>query len=83
MGGGGGEFSSRRNFFSFSNSFLAYSMNIFLGLIGVHEFFFSCNFPLREYFFCTSPAPASPPISFVMAHPLKSVILRQVLAKVS
>ena len=29
-------------------------MNIFLGLIGVHEFF-SFNFPLREYFFCTSP----------------------------
>ena len=29
-------------------------MNIFLGLIGVHEFF-SFNFPLREYFLCTSP----------------------------
>ena len=28
----------------------------FLGLIGVHEFF-SFNFPLREYFFCTSPEP--------------------------
>ena len=28
-------------------------MNIFSGLIGVHEFF-SFNFPLREYFFCTS-----------------------------
>ena len=27
-------------------------MNIFLGLIGVQEFF-SFNFPLREYFFCT------------------------------
>ena len=46
MGGGGGEgeFSSRRNFFSLSNSlydfFLGHSMNIFLGLIGVHEFFF-------------------------------------------
>ena len=47
MGGGeeeGGEFSSRRNFFSLSNSlyefFLGHSMNIFLALIGVHEFFF-------------------------------------------
>ena len=43
-GGGGGEFSSRRNFFLLSNSlyefFLGHSMNIFLGLIGVHEFFF-------------------------------------------
>ena len=42
--GGGGEFSSRRNFFSSSNSlyefFLGYSVNIFLGLIGVQEFFF-------------------------------------------
>ena len=61
MGGGGGEeFSSRRDFFFLlSNSlyefFLGHSMNIFLGLIGVHEFFFSFNFPLREYFFCTSP----------------------------
>ena len=45
MGGGGGaEFSSRRNFFLLSNClyefFLGHSMNIFLGLIGVHEFFF-------------------------------------------
>ena len=39
----------------------------FLGLIDVHEFF-SFNFPLREYFTCTSPAPA--PISFLMVRPL-------------
>ena len=69
--GGGGEFSSRRNFFSSSNSlyefFLSYSMNIFLGLIGVQEFF-PFNFPLREFFFfLTSPAP---PISFLMVRPL-------------
>ena len=42
--GGGGEFSSRRNFFSLSNSlyefFLGHSKNIFLGLIGEQEFFF-------------------------------------------
>ena len=31
--------------------------------------FFSFNFPLREYFFCTSPA-LPPPISFLMARPL-------------
>ena len=40
MGGGRGEFSSRRKFFSLSNSLHEY----FLGLIGVHEFF-SFNFP--------------------------------------
>ena len=45
-GKGGGEFSSRRNFFPLSNSlyeffFLGHSMNICLGLIGVQEFFFS------------------------------------------
>ena len=61
--GGGGEFSSRRNVFSLSNSlyefFLGRGMNI-LGLIGVNEFF-SFNFPLREYFFGTWPAPSSPP----------------------
>ena len=54
MGGKGGDFSSRSFFFSLSNSlyefFLGHSMNIFLGLIGMHEFF-SFNFPLREYFF--------------------------------
>ena len=48
------------------NCFLSYSMNIFLGLIGVQEFF-PFNFPLREFFFCTSPAP---PISFLMVRPL-------------
>ena len=31
-------------------------MNIFLGLIGVHEFF-SFDFPLREYFFVVRPSP--------------------------
>ena len=34
-------------------------MNIFLGLISVREFF-SFNFPLREYFFCTLPLPPPP-----------------------
>ena len=34
----------------------------------MHEFF-SFTFPLREYFFCTSPAPP-PPISFLMVRPL-------------
>ena len=37
----------------------------------MHEFF-SFNFPLREYFFCTSPAPPSP-ISFLMVRPLFTV----------
>ena len=34
----------------------------------MHEFF-SFNFPLHEYVFCTSPAPP-PPISFLMVRPL-------------
>ena len=35
-------------------------MNIFLGLIGVHEFF-SVKFPLREYFFLYFARPPPPP----------------------
>ena len=38
------------------NFFLGHGMNIFLGLIGVHEFF-SFDFPLREYFFVVRPSP--------------------------
>ena len=49
-----GEFLSRGNFFSLSNSFMNFSFRpqheYFLGLIGVHEFF-SFNFSLREYIF--------------------------------
>ena len=52
--GGKGIFEPREFFFRYQipcmNFFLGHSMNIFLGLIGVHEFF-SFNFPLREYFF--------------------------------
>ena len=43
-------------------------MNIFVGLIAVHEFF-SFNFPLREYFFVLRP----PAISFLMVRPLLPV----------
>ena len=43
--GGGGEFSSRRNFFSLSNSLYEFFFRLLheylLGLIGVHDFFFS------------------------------------------
>ena len=35
--------------------------------------FFSFNFPLREYVFCTSPAPP-PPISFLMVRPFAEVM---------
>ena len=63
MGGGEGEFSSRRNFFSLSNSlyefFLGHSMNV-LGLSGVQEFF-SFNFPLREFFWVLRRLPPPPP----------------------
>ena len=54
------KFSSRRNFFSLSNSLyefsLGHSINIFFALIGVHEFF-SLNIPLREYIFLYFPRP--------------------------
>ena len=43
-------------------------MNIFVGLIAVHEFF-SFNFPLREYFFVLR----SPAISFLMVRRLLPV----------
>ena len=73
--GGRGIFEPQE-FFSSSNSlyefFLGYSMNIFLEFIGVQEFF-SFNFPLRAFFFSTSPAPPpSPPppaLSFLMVRP--------------
>ena len=58
---------SSKNFFSLSNSlyefFSGRGMNIFLRLVGVHEFF-SFNFPLREYIFCTSKATPPPPHKF-------------------
>ena len=41
------------------NVFLGHNMNIFLGFIGVQEFF-SFNFPLREYFFVLRPPPPHP-----------------------
>ena len=84
-GGGGGEFWRPRNFFLLANSlyefFLDRSMNVFLGLIGMHNFF-SFNSPLREYFFCTSPAPLPPPHKFsngpsVRSHSFSSVIIIQ------
>ena len=71
MGGGGrGIFEPQGCFFVFKflvRIFFRTWHEYFLGLIDVHEFF-SFNFPLREYFACTSPAPA--PISFLMVRPL-------------
>ena len=52
--GGEGNFRAAGIFFRYQipgmNFFLGHSMNIFLGLTGVQEFF-SFNFPLREFFF--------------------------------
>ena len=45
-------------------------MNIFLGLIGVQEFFFHLIFACANFFFCTSPAPPAP-ISSLMVRPLE------------
>ena len=62
--GGGRRISELQEFF-FVVKFLVWIFfrpkhEYFLGLIGMHEFF-SFNFPLCEYFFCTSPAPTPPP----------------------
>ena len=71
MRGGGRGIFKPQEFFSLSNSlydfFVGQSMNVFLGLIGVHEFFFSFNFALREIFFVLCPPP---PITFLMVRPL-------------
>ena len=77
MGGGEGNFRAAGIFFSLSNSlhefFLGHSMNIFSGLIGVHEFF-SFNFPLREYFFLYfAPPPPHPPHKFSNGPPLSLI----------
>ena len=53
---GGGEFSSRRNFFSLSNSLYEY----FLGLIGMQEFF-HLIFPCANIFFGLRLPPPPPP----------------------
>ena len=63
--GGGGDFRAAGMFFRYQIPcmifFLGHSMNIFLGLIGVHEIF-SFNFPLCEYFFVVlRPSPTPPP----------------------
>ena len=64
-----GEWRIFEPFFSLYEFFLGRSMNIFLGLIGVHEFF-SFKFPLREYFFFVlRPPPPPPPITFLMVRP--------------
>ena len=42
----------------------------------MHEFF-SFNFPLREYYFCTSHPP--PPINFLMVRPLMTSPTKQLL----
>ena len=46
MGGGGWGIFERQEFFGGGGG----------GQLACMNFFFSFNFPLREYFFCTSPA---------------------------
>ena len=76
MGGGGGEgeFSSRRNYFSSSSIFFRPQHEYFLGLIGVvgflasdarmHEFFFIKFSLARIFFVLRPPAPPPPPHKF-------------------
>ena len=79
-GRGEGNFRAAGIFFRYQipgvNFFLGHSMNIFLGLTGVQEFF-SFNFPLLEFFFVLRPPPPPPPpISFLVVRPLKTLSLR-------
>ena len=63
--------------YAFLPAFLRFVQNVwnanagifFPGLLCMHEFF-SLNFPFHEFFFCTSPAPPPPPITFLMVRPL-------------
>ena len=53
-------------------------MNIFLGLIGVHEIFFHLIFRCANIFFVLRPPPPPPPpISFLMVRPLAEVNERE------
>ena len=64
-GGGVGEFLSSRNFCPFQipcMNFFRPWHEYFLGLIGVHDFFFHLIFPCANFFFYTShPPPPFPP----------------------
>ena len=71
--GGGGDFRAAGILFRYQipcmNVFLGHNMKIFLGLIGMQEFFFHSIFPCANIF-CTSPAtPPPPPIRFPMICP--------------
>ena len=77
-GGWGGEFLVTGIFFVTKFLFcffLGCSINIFLGLVGVHEFF-SFKFPLREYFFVPSLRVAfTPHVNFVPGDQLFPLIV--------
>ena len=63
--GGGGDFRAAGIFFRYQipcmNVFLGHNMNIFLGLIGVQEFFFSQFSLARIFFVLRQPQPPHPP----------------------
>ena len=66
--GGGGDFRAAGIFFRYQipcmNVFLGHNMNIFLGLIGVQEFFFSQFSLARIFFVLRQPQPPPPPNTF-------------------
>ena len=74
--GGKGNFRAAGIFFRHQipcmNFFLAHSMKIFLGLIGV-MIFFHLIFPIARIiflYFARAPHPPPPPISFLMVRPI-------------
>ena len=59
MVGGGGGFSSCKNFFSLTfplQGFFSVCKNSFTGLLAVYDYF-SLNFPFHEFFFVLRPPP--------------------------
>ena len=83
-GRGEGNFRAAGIFFRYQipgvNFFLGHSMNIFLGLTGVQEFF-SFNFPLLEFFFVLRPPPHPPPHQFSNGPSLKNLVSKDVRAR--
>ena len=82
-GGGKGNFRAAEIFFRYPipcMNFLQAIALIFFRINWRALIFFSFNFPLREYFFCTSPAPP-PPINFLMVRPLGIVANRVIYDK--
>ena len=59
-----------QEFFSLSNSLYEFVLGRIFFRVNWRAWIFFVYFPLAWIFFCTSPAPSPPPISFLMVRPL-------------